>query len=72
MVGQCFSKGLLTGRHLTVDSTYVKANASFKSPEPIVVEMNSKEYIEIDWSKRILWQRSHASLERTILTGNKR
>lgn len=46
IVGQCISKGLLTGKHLTVDSTYIQANASFKSLEPIVVEMNSKEYIE--------------------------
>jgi len=36
----------LTGKHLTVDSTYIKANASFKSLEPIVVEMKPKEYIE--------------------------
>ncbi len=46
IVRQCISKGLLTGKHLTVDSTYIKADASFKSLEPIVVEMNSKEYIE--------------------------
>ncbi len=29
-----------------MDSTYIQANASFKSLEPIVVDMNSKEYIE--------------------------
>jgi len=46
IVKQCIDKGLLTGNHLTVDSTYIKANASFKSLEPIVVGMNSKEYIE--------------------------
>jgi transposase len=46
IVRQCVSKGLLTGKHLTVDSTYVRANASFKSLEPIVVEMRPKEYIE--------------------------
>ena len=46
IVRQCVSKGLLTGRHLTVDSTYVRANASFKSLEPIVVDMGSQEYIE--------------------------
>ena len=46
IVGQCISKGLVTGDHLTVDSTYIKADASFKSLEPIVIEMNSKEYIE--------------------------
>ena len=46
IVNQCIAKGLLTGKHLTVDSTYIKANASFKSLEPIVVDMNSREYIE--------------------------
>lgn len=46
IVNQCIAKGLLTGKHLTVDSTYVRANASFKSLEPIVVDMNGREYIE--------------------------
>jgi transposase len=46
IVNQCIAKGLLTGKHLTVDSTYIKANASFKSLDPIVVQMDSKEYIE--------------------------
>src|SRR5271157_3025266 len=36
IVNQCIAKGLVTGKHLTVDSTYIKANASFKSLEPIV------------------------------------
>ncbi len=46
IVNQCIAKGLLTGKHLTVDSTYIKANASFKSLEPIVVDMNTKQYVE--------------------------
>ena len=46
IVSQCVGHGLLTGKHLTVDSTYIKANASFKSLEPIVVDMNSREYME--------------------------
>lgn len=46
IVSQCINKGLLTGKYLTVDSTYIKANASFKSLEPIVVDINSREYIE--------------------------
>ena len=46
IVKQCIAKGLLTGKHLTVDSTYIRANASFKSLEPIVVDMNGREYIE--------------------------
>lgn len=46
IVNQCVSQGLLTGRHLTVDSTYVQANAALKSLEPIVVSMGTGEYIE--------------------------
>ena len=46
IVQQCINKGLLTGKHLIVDSTYIRANASFKSLEPIVVEMRPTEYIE--------------------------
>jgi len=46
IVRQGIWKGLLTGKHLTVDSTYVRADASFKSLEPIVVAMGSQEYIE--------------------------
>lgn len=46
IVNQCISKGLLQGKHLTVDSTHIKANASFKSLDPIVVEMNSRQYIK--------------------------
>jgi len=46
IVNQCISRGLLSGKHLTVDSTYVRANAALKSLEPIVVSMDSREYIE--------------------------
>lgn len=46
VVNQCVSHGLLTGKHLTVDSTYVQANAALKSLEPIVVTMGAGEYIE--------------------------
>jgi transposase len=46
IINQCMANGLVTGRHLTVDSTYIKANASFKSLEPVVVDMNAKEYVE--------------------------
>jgi transposase len=46
IVNQCVSQGLLTGKHLTVDSTYVQANAALKSLEPIVVNMGTGEYIE--------------------------
>ncbi|MBI5409446.1 MAG: transposase [Nitrospirae bacterium] len=47
IVGQSVGHGLLTGKHLTVDSTYIKANAKFKSLEPIVVDMNGKEYMDM-------------------------
>ena len=46
IVRQCVSKGLVQGRHLTVDATHIKANASFRSMEPVVVEMAPKEYLQ--------------------------
>ena len=46
VVRQCIGKGLVGGRHLTVDSTHIKADASFRSIEPIVVEMKPREYME--------------------------
>ncbi len=45
IVRQCIENGLVRGKHLTVDSTHIKADASFKSMEPVVVEMKPKEYI---------------------------
>ena len=45
IVQRCIGHGFITGNHLTVDSTYIKANASVKSMEPIVVDIDSKEYI---------------------------
>jgi transposase len=46
IVLQCIEKGLVSGKHLTVDSTLVKANASFKTMEPIVVSLKPEEYID--------------------------
>jgi transposase len=46
IVRQCIKCSLVSGEHLTTDSTLVKANASFKSMEPIVVKMKPKEFIE--------------------------
>lgn len=46
IVGQCIEKGLVSGKHLTVDSTLVKANASFKTLEPVVVSLKPEEYID--------------------------
>ena len=44
----------MSGKHLTVDSTYVRANAALKSLEPIVVSMDSREYIEkVDKENRV-------------------
>ena len=46
IVTQCMQHGLVRGTHLTVDATHIKANASFKSLDPVVVEMKPKEYID--------------------------
>lgn len=46
IVTQCMTHGLVKGTHLTVDATHIRANASFKSLDPVVVEMKPKEYIE--------------------------
>ena len=46
IVEQCIEKGLVSGKHLTVDSTLVKANASFKKLEPIVVTLRPEQYID--------------------------
>jgi transposase len=45
IVRQCIEHGLVSGKHLTVDSTLVKANASIKSLEPIVVELRPEQYL---------------------------
>jgi transposase len=46
IVQQCIDKGLVSGSHLIVDSTLVKANASFKNLEPIVVSLKPGEYVD--------------------------
>lgn len=46
IVRQCVEQGLVNGKHLTVDSTLVKANASFRTMEPIVVKLKPKEYMD--------------------------
>lgn len=46
IVRLCVEKGLVSGKHLTVDSTLVKANASFRTMEPVVVELNPREYLQ--------------------------
>jgi len=46
IVTQCIEKGLISGKHFTVDSTLVKANAGTKTMEPIVVSLRPEQYIE--------------------------
>lgn len=45
IVEQCASVGLVSGKHLAVDGTKVRANASIKSLEPIVVEVELDDYL---------------------------
>lgn len=45
IVGQCVQTGLVSGTHLAVDGTKIRANASIKSLEPIVVEVGVDEYL---------------------------
>lgn len=45
IVLQCVNAGLVTGKHLAVDGTQIRANASIKSLEPIVVEVEVDEYL---------------------------
>lgn len=46
IVTQCVEKGLVSGKHFTVDSTLVKANAATKTMEPVVVSLRPTEYLE--------------------------
>jgi len=46
IVDQCATAGLVSGKHLAVDGTKVRANASIKSLEPIVVEVEVDEYLD--------------------------
>ncbi len=45
VVQQAMEAGLVKGRHLTVDATTIKANASLDSMEPIVVSMSAESYL---------------------------
>jgi len=44
VVGGAVARGLVTGDHVSQDSTLVRANCSFKSIEPIVVTQSPKQY----------------------------
>lgn len=46
IVQQCAAAGLIRGKHLAVDGTKIRANASIKSLEPIVVEAGVDQYLE--------------------------
>lgn len=46
IVEQCVTTGLVSGKHLAVDGTKVRANASIKSLEPLVVEVELDDYLE--------------------------
>jgi len=46
MVEQCATAGLVSGKHLAVDGTKVRANASIKSLEPLVLEVEVDEYLD--------------------------
>ena len=45
IVKQCMLAGLVSGKHLAVDGTQIRANASIKSLEPIIVEGTVEEYL---------------------------
>ena len=45
VVRQAMERGLVGGRHLTVDATTVAADASLESLEPLVVSMSPQEYV---------------------------
>ena len=46
VVRQAMERGLVGGRHLTVDATTVAADASLESLEPLVVPMSPQQYVE--------------------------
>jgi len=46
IVMQCVTAGLVSGRHVAVDGTKIRANAAIKSLEPIVIEVEVDEYLE--------------------------
>jgi len=46
IVAQCIAAGLVSGRHVAVDGTKIRANAAIKSLEPIVVEVGVDDYLD--------------------------
>jgi transposase len=45
VVGQAQARGLVSGKHLTVDATTVPADASLNSLEPIIVALSPQQYV---------------------------
>ena len=45
LVRRCIAAGLVRGENLSADGTYVEANASMNSMEPIVVSLTPKKYL---------------------------
>ena len=52
---QCQEAGLVSGRHVSIDGTKIKANASWGSLEPIEPAVSFDEYLEkrFSWSDKI-------------------
>ena len=46
IIEQCAAVGLVSGKHIAVDGTKVRANASIKSLEPIEIEVELDEYLD--------------------------
>jgi len=46
IVKQCVDAGLVSGRHVAVDGTKIRANAAIKSLEPIVIDVEVDDYLE--------------------------
>ena len=46
LVRQAQARGLVSGKHLTVDATTVQADASLNSLEPILVPLSPQQYVE--------------------------
>jgi len=52
---QCQEAGLVSGRHVSIDGTKIKANASWGSLEPIEPVVSLDEYLEnrFDWNEKV-------------------
>jgi transposase len=46
VVGQAQARGLVSGKHLSVDATTVPADASLNSLEPIIVPLSPQQYVD--------------------------